>query len=148
MSINDCNKLLGIYSSTKDYQQSFFDFVYEKISRDTKNRDVINNFDSIDIAPFDSLPVRVIPVNKEIDIKNLNISKEIEKAKDIILNDNFSQIYLVYPKHDNFTKHIQVKVKELDACSEEYIIKVIPYSLKSILRKKRRCNGNSNILCK
>ncbi len=148
MSINECNRLLGIYSSTQDNQESFFNFVYEKIARDTKNRFVTKNCDSIDIEPFDSSPVRVIPIHKEIDIENLNITQEIQRAKEIILNNDIPQIYLVYPKHDNFTRHIQIKLQELDdTCSEEYIIKVIPYSLNSILRK-RKCNGNSNILCK
>ncbi len=148
MSINECNRLLNIYSSTQDNQESFFNFVYEKIARDTKNRFVTKNCDSIDIEPFDSSPVRVIPIHKEIDIKNLNITQEIQRAKEIILNNDIPQIYLVYPKHDNFTRHIQIKLQELDdTCSEEYIIKVIPYSLNSILRK-RKCNGNSNILCK
>lgn len=148
MSINECNRLLGIYDSTKDNQNSFFNFVYTKIARDTKNRYVTKNCDSIDITPFDSSPVKVIPIHKEIDITNLHIEQEIETAKNIILQGNIPQIYLVYPKHDNFTKHIQIKLKELDSCSEEYIIKVIPYSLNSLLRKKRRCSGNSNILCK
>ena len=148
MSINECNRLLGIYDATQDNQKSFFNFVYTKIVRDTKNRYVTKNYDSIDITPFDSSPVKVIPINKEIDLKNLNITQEVEKAKDIILEGNIPQIYLVYPKHDNFTKHIKIKLKELDSCSEEYIIKIIPYSLNSILRNKRRCSGNSNILCK
>jgi len=148
MSINECNRLLGIYSKNEDNQENFFNFVYEKIARDKKNRYVTKNCDSIDIEPFDSSPVRVIPIHKEIDIKNLQITYEIQRAKEIIVNNNIPQIYLVYPKHDNFTKHIQVKLQELDTCSEEYIIKVIPYSLNSILRTKRRCNGNSNILCK
>jgi len=148
MSINECNRLLGMYNATQDSQESFFNFVFEKIARDTKNRFVTKNCDSIDIEPFNSSPVRVIPIHKEIDMKNLNITQEIQRAKEIILNNNIPQIYLVYPKHDNFTKHIQIKLQELDdTCSEEYIIKVIPYSLNSILRK-RKCNGNSNILCK
>jgi hypothetical protein len=148
MSINECNRLLGIYDSTQNNQNSFFDFVYTKIARDTKNRFVTKNCDSIDITPFHSSPVRVIPIHKEIDLTNLNITQEIQRAKEIILYNNIPQIYLVYPKHDKFTKHIQIKLQELDTCSEEYIIKVIPYSLNSILRTKRRCSGNSNILCK
>ncbi len=148
MSINECNRLLGIYDSTQNNQISFFNFVYKKIARDTKNRYVTKNSDSIDIIPFHSSPVRVIPIHKEIDLANLNITQEIQRAKEIILNNNIPQIYLVYPKHDKFTRHIQIKLQELDTCSEEYIIKVIPYSLNSILRTKRRCSGNSNILCK
>ena len=148
MGINECNRLLGIYSTTLNNQKSFFDFVYKKIARDTKNRFVTKNCDSIDIEPFDSSPVKVIPIHKEVDLNTLNIENEIQKAKEIILEGTILQIYLVFPKHDNFTKHIQIKVPELDTCSEEYIIKIIPYSLNSILRTKRRCSGNSNILCK
>lgn len=141
MSINECNRLLENYYKNGDMQKSFFDFVYTKIARDTKNRFVSKEGDSIDIVPFESSPVKVIPLNKKIDISRLDIEEEIKRAKNLILgNDIIKQVYFVYPKNDNFKKHISIKIKELEELDEEYAIKVIPYSLESLARKKGSCN--------
>lgn len=142
MSINECNRLLSIYSSIGNEQTKFFNFVYDKISRDTKNRYVCKDENSIDIIPSNSSAVKVIPINKEIDLSSLDIKDELEEAKSIILNGDIPQVYLVYPKNDNFTRHIQIKLKELEHMDEEYMIKVIPYSLKSILKSKKTCSSN------
>ncbi len=142
MSINECNRLLKLYGSKQDIQECFFDFVYTKISRDTKNRYVSKDENSIDIVPFESSPVKVIPLNKEMDSQNLDIGEEVDMAKNIILNsEEIKQIYFVYPKNDNFKKHITVKLKELEELEEQYAIKVIPYSLGSLVRNKRSCGG-------
>lgn len=141
MSINECNRLLSIYSNVGDQQTKFFDFVFDKISRDTKNRFVNKEHDTIDIIPFNSDAVKVIPVNKQIDIKHLDIKHELDRAKSIILDGGIPQVYLVYPKNENFEKHIQIRLKELEEAEVEYMIKVIPYSLGSILRTKKTCTS-------
>jgi hypothetical protein len=144
MSINECNRLLEQYSSKQDIGKNFFEFVYKKISRDTKNRFVSRDDNSIDIIPFESSPVKVIPLNKEMDSSKLDLGKEMDMARNIIQGDGvIKQVYFVYPKNDNFKKHISVKLKELEDDQEEYAIKVIPYSLESLTRtrNKKSCCG-------
>jgi hypothetical protein len=42
---------------------------------------------------------------------------------------------LVYPKNDQFYKHIEVKIPEFETKQyNDYGIKLIPYSLRSILK--------------
>ena len=67
-----------------------------------------------------------------LDSKKLEIDEHIKKAVECIENSEFKQVYLVYPKNENFNKHIQIKTQEIVA--NEYEIKLIPYSLRSTLR--------------
>jgi hypothetical protein len=79
--------------------------------------------------------------------KSLSIDEEVKIACDVILNSDFPYVYFVYPKNVQFNKHIQVKIPILEKSCNEYMVKLIPYSLNDIL-KKRSCNENSNFLCK
>eukprot|EP01155_Anaeramoeba_flamelloides_P002592 Anaeramoba_flamelloidesa1058892_491.p2 GENE.a1058892_491~~a1058892_491.p2 ORF type:complete len:147 (+),score=10.10 a1058892_491:506-946(+) len=142
MSINECNSLLSIYGNGCD-QKNFFDYVFDKITaKDIKNRFVEKKEKEINIMPFDSPGVKVIPIHKELDLQNLDIADEMKQAKEIVHdNDEFQTIYFVYPKSGEFKRHIEVKDRELEASSKEYKIKLIPYSLESLVRKKGCCSG-------
>jgi hypothetical protein len=138
MSFNECGRLLDIFSINYDAKINFFEYVYGKIARDTKNRFVDRNNDSIDIVtPFDG-SIKVIPMYKNIDKNNLFIGDEIRKAIEIIQTTDFSNVYFVYPKNDNFNKHIQVKVPILENACCEYMIKIIPYSLTTLQNKCKK----------
>ena len=148
MSFNDCSYVLDKYGINKNKQSNFLDFVFSKISRNTKNRFVDKTNNSVDIVLLNHPCIKVIPLFKDINKDNLLISDEIKYASEVILSSEFQYVYFVYPKNDNFDKHIQVKVKELDEACSDYMIKIIPYSLKDLkFNKKRRCDVNSNILC-
>jgi hypothetical protein len=137
------------YDFYNNYQNSFLNFVFEKISRNTKNRFVDKTNDSIEILLSNHPCIKVIPLFKKIDKENLSLEKEIEEACKIINIGEFTYVYFVYPRNDNFEKHIEVKVPQLEEACSDYMVKVIPYSLNDLINyKKGKCNGNSNILCK
>jgi len=135
MSFNECESLLSGYALSNKPNKNFFDFVYAKISRDTKNRAVDKNSDSIDIIPTRYDSIKVIPLYKQMDSKKLFLDFEVNKAVDIINQGEFKNIYFVYPKNENFNKHIEVKVPQLEEKNTDYLIKIIPYSLNSLKRK-------------
>jgi len=145
MSFKECKSLLGNFSLSKKASANFFDYVHGKIARDTKNRFVDKNRDSIDIITPENGSIRVIPIYKNMNSSKLSLDKEVAKAVKIITKTDFKNVYFVYPRNDNFTKHIQIKVPLLEEACKEYLIKIIPYSLTTI---QRRCNVNSDILCK
>jgi len=145
MSFNECGKLLDGFTLNHGARINFFEYVYGKIARDTKNRFVDKNRDSIDIITAENGSIKVIPIYKNMDKDNLSLNREIKRAVKIIQTTDFQSVYFVYPKNDNFDKHIQIKVPILEDACNEYMIKIIPYSLNTI---KRKCDGNSNILCK
>ncbi len=147
MSFNECSNMFSSFDETISLENKFFQFVFNKISKNQKNRFIERGENSIDIIPANDESIRVIPMFKDMDKNNLCLENEIAIATQMIQNNEMRCIYFVYPKNKNFDKHIQVKVSSLeDACSE-YMIKIIPYSLKDLYNKGLK-NGNCNILCK
>lgn len=116
-----------------DINLLFHEFVYKKISNLHKNKTVTDEGDAITITADDISPVKIYPFWKDIDKNNLNINREINTAIKCVKNSKYSSVYLVYPKTNNFNKHIPVQVDILK--DMEYRIKAIPYSLRSTLRK-------------
>jgi hypothetical protein len=147
MSFNESKLMFNKLDYKSSVSEQFFDFVFTKISRKKANRFVEKDHYSIDIIPVSHEPIKIIPIFKEMDKDNLVLHKEIEIACKIIENSEIRCIYFVYPKNKKFDKHIEVKVTSLEKTCSEYIIKVIPYSLKD-LYKKGINNVNCNILCK
>ena len=147
MSFNECKLMLNNVDSKSTLSDQFFDFVFKKISNKRANRFVEKDDFSIDIIPSSHDPIKIIPIFKDMDKNNLELEYEIEIASKIMKNSDIKYFYFVYPRNNNFDKHIEVKVPKFEKESDEYLIKIIPYSLRD-LYKKGINNGNCNILCK
>ena len=141
MSFNECKNIINKYNLDSTHQNNFLNFVFEKISRNTKNRFVDKTSYSVDILLSNHPCIKVIPIFKKINKEKLSIDNEIEKALKIINDGEFKYVYFVYPRNDNFDKHIQVKVPELEENYSNYMVKIIPYSLNDLIIKKGKCNG-------
>ncbi len=147
MSFDDCTNEFSNINISQTPESMFFQFVFNKISRNQKNRFIERGENTIDIIPFNDEVIRVIPIFKDMDKYNLSLENEIMIASKMINNREIKCIYFVYPKHENFDKHIQIKVSSLETACSDYMIKIIPYSLKDLYKKGTR-NGKCNILCK
>jgi hypothetical protein len=150
MSFNECKDLMNIYDLYSSKQNNFLNFVYSKIAKNTKNRFVEKTDSCVDILLCNHPCIKVIPLFKDMNKENLFLKNEISKASAIIKEGDFTHVYFVYPKNENFDKHIEVKVPKLEESCSDYTIKIIPYSLNGLIKitKKGKCNGNCNILCK
>ncbi len=148
MSFNESKDILKLMEQSRAVEYNFFNFVFNKILKKSQNRFVERTDECIDIIPAQHQTIRVIPIFKDMDKNNLCLENEIEKACEIVNNSEIRFIYFVYPRNENFDKHIEIKIPHLEeTCSEDCMIKIIPYSLNDLC-KKGKCNGNSNILCK
>jgi hypothetical protein len=110
----------------------FHEFVLKKLKKLHRDKTIIDLGDSICIKSKDFKGIKIYTSWKHIEIKKPNIKKELEDAIKSIKKDEYYQIYLAYPKNDEFTKQIPVFVDELK--NKEYQIKAIPYSLRSIIK--------------
>ena len=110
----------------------FHDFVLKKIEKLHQNKIVQDLGDSICIKSENSFGVKIYTSWKDIKKDSPNIKNELESAIQAIKNGEFNQVYLAYPKNEQFTKQIPVYVDELKY--KKYQIKAIPYSLRSIIR--------------
>jgi hypothetical protein len=111
----------------------FHEFVLEKLRKLHKDKEVKDLGDSISIKQKDVCALKIYTSWKNIQKDNPNIQNEVNQAIGVINKGEFNQVYLIYPKDNNFKRHIPVFVDELKY--KNYQIKAIPYSLRSIIRK-------------
>lgn len=138
-NIKTAAKLVDIFEESGcslylDGNKIFKNFVSNKILRTNESKLVDIHNDSIDIkSKKNSYKTKIFTFWEFISSNDLKaVDEHIKKAVDCIKNSEYKQIYLVYPKNENFYKHIQVKTKDIS--SDEYEIKLIPYSIRSTLR--------------
>ena len=110
----------------------FHEFVLKKIKKLHSDKTVIDLGDSICIKSENFVGLKIYTSWKDIEVKKPNIKDELEDAIKSIKKGEYYQIYLAYPKNNEFTKQIPVFVDELK--NKEYQIKAIPYSLRSTIK--------------
>ena len=121
------------FSIFLDGNSCFKRFVSNKIVNSSHNREVNISDDCIDIISCEHMfQTKIFTFWEFINSKKLDIDKHIKKAIKCIKESDFKQVYLVYPKNDDFCKHVSVRCNEIN-CTE-YNIKLIPYSMRSTLR--------------
>lgn len=131
-------KLINILEECKcsfflDGEKIFKNFVSHKVLRSDGSREVYVNSDSIDVVTKENdFCTKIFTFWEFLDSSNLQIQKHIDKAVKCIETSEFKQVYLVYPKNEKFNKHIRIKTNDLR--TDEYEIKLVPYSLRSTLR--------------
>ncbi len=131
-------KLISIcFSNNKlqlliDKHLLFHEFVLKKLKKLHSDKTVIDLGDSICIKSEDFVGLKIYTSWKDIEVKKPNIKDELEDAIKSIKKGEYYQIYLAYPKNNDFTKQIPVYVDELK--NKQYQIKAIPYSLRSIIK--------------
>lgn len=119
-----------------DAGDAFRRYIVNKLLKDQKTRFIEHTHNSISIIPTQEEPLMIYPFWEMIGKSAPLIDEHIKKAVDCIKESDFKQVYIVYPKNEHFEKHIEVKIREFEdniSCSG-YTVKVIPYSLRSILR--------------
>ena len=110
----------------------FHEFVLKKIKKLHKDKTVIDLGNSICIKTKDFIGLKIYTSWKDIIVNKPNIQDELESAIKSIKKGEYYQIYLAYPKNNDFKKQIPIYVDELK--NKEYQIKAIPYSLRSIIK--------------
>lgn len=116
-----------------DANYLFHQFVYKRICSKNHDKFVIDSGDSISILGANCEPLKIYTSWKDVSLDNLNIKKELTNAIESIKQSEFKKIYLIFPKAKEFKKHIPIKVTELK--DNSYDIKIVPYSLRSTIRK-------------
>ena len=115
-----------------DVNLLFHQFVFNKIKNFHKDKYVVDSGDSICILGGDCEPVKLYTTWKFLENQN-DIKSELNYAIETVKQSEFKNVYLVYPKDEDFKRHIPIRVNELE--DNLYNIKVVPYSLRSTLRK-------------
>ncbi len=118
-----------------DLDDMFLHLVYERIKKVNRYADVLLFEKSIVIKDKrEGVPTAmVVPNYRKIDKSMLyedrDFIAEMNIVEETISSGEISHIYLVYPKHPNFKKHINIKLPyQTKLTEDEYQVKVMPYS--------------------
>lgn len=123
------------YRFLADLDDMFLHLVYERAKLVNRHNEVLLFEKSIVIVHHDEnvSNTLLIPSYRMIDKNNLqkdpSIAKHMQTVFDTLNTTDIRQVYLVYPKHATFKKHINIKVPHQVLLNEEdYRVKVVPYS--------------------
>jgi hypothetical protein len=114
-------------------QYAFEEFVIERLGKVHKDDEIVQFKEYIDVVVNEDEKVKIFPFWQMLQPDQYDIKDHIQKAIECIEQTSFKQVYLVYPKNKMFKKHIPIKVPHLDLLGE-YRIKIVPYSMRSILK--------------
>ena len=60
---------------------------------------------------------------------DLEAHEEIDRAIDLLASQECKHIYLLFPRNENFRKHVPIRSPKLDALGIEYTLKLVPYTI-------------------
>lgn len=112
-----------------DIESFFINYVLENIKLKNKAKNIYKTNNAIIIdngIQQTKIYTKWLVINAN-DITS--IKEDIQEAINEINNQNIKQIYLVYPKNQNFTKHIIITSDNLDGR-----LKLIPYSFRQLAK--------------
>lgn len=116
----------------------FNEFIIRKLKKIHPDKMIIDEGKCISIVKNKKIISKIYSSWKNINIKNIDVSNEINHIKKVSTTLDFKDledvnIYFIYPKNKNFNKHIELKINGLVNFNNK--IKLVPYSLRSILRQ-------------
>ncbi|MEA3330643.1 MAG: hypothetical protein U9Q29_03005 [Campylobacterota bacterium] len=129
----------------------FLHLVYERVKLVNKNAKVYLYDNSIIIKEKEMgvSPTLLIPSYEKVSGATLYedeiVAHHLKTVLKTLKETQIRQIYLVYPKHDKFKKHIQLKLLDkIPLAEDEYRVKVIPYSFSFCTRTAEKCRSMRN----
>ena len=128
-----------------DLDDMFLNLVYERIKKVNRGSRVVLGVKEIiiyDPTPNTS-PTVVIPFYKSIQQKDMReheiVNENINLAMEHLRGEKIRQIFLVFPKSDGFSKHIDLKFhNNIKLEDDEYRVKMIPYSFSFCIRNQNK----------
>ncbi|MEA1955518.1 MAG: hypothetical protein U9N02_03385 [Campylobacterota bacterium] len=115
-----------------DLNEVFTNTIFNRIKKEV-DKEVTLNSPYIHITK-NGVKTRLHPKWKKIDPQSIQSRKsDIDNGFSSLENESIDQCYLIYPKTDNFKKHITLK----NESSKE--LKMVPYSFTFINRGEKRC---------
>ncbi|MDR0665783.1 MAG: hypothetical protein LBF71_00035 [Campylobacteraceae bacterium] len=109
-----------------DAKTLFSEFVLEKIARKNPDKAVYFKDDLIVVEKDGERLLSIILCFKRFDKDKMHLVKdEIDEAWRKVAKDNIKFLYIVFPKHSAFKRHIEVK----NPCFADSLVKLVPYTI-------------------
>jgi len=117
-----------------DARQLFLHFVYEKIAKRNPDKLVYIQGDEIIIECDGERLLSVVPCLKPVHKDNPKcVQNEISKAWGRLADNGTKALYLVFPRNQNFTRHIEVRHKD----EQKARVKLVPYIISHLAKEER-----------
>ena len=111
----------------------FLHFVYEKIAKRNPEKNVYIDGDEILIEHNGERLLSVVPTLKQVHKDNPNcVQNEISKAWGRLADNGTKALYLVFPRNQNFTRHIEVRHSH----EEKARVKLVPYIISHLAKER------------
>ena len=126
-----------------DLDDMFLHLVYERAKKVNPKADVLLFENTIVIKDHrdDVSSTLLIPSYMKLERVNImsdpTVKKQMDEACRTLNETEIKQVFLVYPKHPKFMKHITVDLhNKVNLRDEEYRVKMIPYSFSFCTKKQ------------
>jgi hypothetical protein len=114
-----------------DVNDIFSNLVYKRIKSVNKDKTVHFMHDGVLIKQENQSTFVLINFDN-FDKKTLG--EQIKLIQQKIQQESHQLIYVIYPKSDDFQKHIELKLPQMGLSEEEYRVKLVPYSFSFCLK--------------
>ncbi|MBE0495825.1 MAG: hypothetical protein IBX45_05405 [Campylobacterales bacterium] len=111
----------------------FLQFVYEKICKRNPDKNVYIEYDEIIIEEAGERVLSVVPCVKRVDKNNPKcVEEEISRAWKRLAQNGTRAVYLVFPRNQLFTRHIEVR-QPYEQCAR---VKLVPYIISHSVKER------------
>jgi len=109
----------------------FAHHVFHRVKRQNPDKSVTQDALSIVIQSEECDDVlHLYPTWKMIEQRvDQEAYKEINQAIERLESKECKHIYLLFPRNENFRKHVLIRSPKLDALGLEYTLKLVPYTI-------------------
>ncbi|TET89907.1 MAG: hypothetical protein E3J96_01045 [Sulfurovum sp.] len=158
--LKQISKLIDLVYNNKECKllcnldDMFLHLVYERVKLVNKQNKVLLFDKTIVIQDRrkDVSPTLLIPAYTKIDKNNLYdepiISHHMQTVLSTLKETQIRQIFLVYPKHPEFKKHVSIKLLDkIPLGEDEYRVKVIPYSFSFCIKNQKKTTHTRRQKC-
>jgi hypothetical protein len=147
-------QLIDLKGKTKllfDLNDMFLHLVYErakKVNPEAKvtllEKSVLISYQSSETSSSLLIP-SYMKLNSDAMQNDNYVQGQIDEVCKTLKETEIKNVYLVYPKHPKFTKHIQLDLShKIGLFKEEYKVKMIPYSFSFCTKKQKKSKRNLN----
>ena len=155
--ISNMIDLIYNHSETKlfcDLDDMFLHLVYERTKQVNRHNEVLLFEKTIVINQKNksNSSILIIPAYGKVDHENMEkdpiISKHMKTVLSTLKETQIRQIYLIYPKHTSFKRHLTVKLLDkIPLKEDEYRVKVIPYSFSFCIKNQKNTTHTRRQKC-
>ncbi|GEM_PF-670372 len=109
----------------------FAHHVFHRVKRQNPDKSITQDALSIVIESEECADaLHLYPTWKIIEQRvDMEACEEINQAIERLESKECKHIYLLFPRNENFRKHVPIRSPKLDALGLEYTLKLVPYTI-------------------